>query len=162
MDPAASSGTTSAVVTRFVASATPRDHCRLRSIFRCSVPPPKRPSASAETHHGNNFRFEVAIPSKKSDPSTYVEVPDQSAPQPATVNPSDVTRVVTPTQTVFTTDYRYRIISGVSPSQASTKPSHMIAHPVIANVVSFDTHFVRQDGFASEKTASERFFDVIR
>ncbi|KAK1492105.1 AT hook domain-containing protein [Colletotrichum cuscutae] len=100
------------------------------------------------------------MPSKKFDPSTYVEVPDQSAPRPATVNPSDVTRVVTPTQTVFTTDYRYRIISGVSPSQASTKPSHMIAHLVIANVVCFDTHFVRQDGFASEKTASERFFDA--
>ncbi|KAI3528549.1 hypothetical protein CSPX01_16150 [Colletotrichum filicis] len=36
----------------------------------------------------------------------------------------------------------------------------MIAHLVIANVVCFDTHFVRQDGFASEKTASERFFDA--
>ncbi|KAK1507541.1 AT hook domain-containing protein, partial [Colletotrichum tamarilloi] len=68
------------------------------STPKSAPPPPKRPSASAESHHGNNFRFEVAIPSKKFDPSAYVEVPDQPAPQPATVNPSDVTRVVTPSQ----------------------------------------------------------------
>ncbi|WQF86035.1 Putative armadillo-like helical, sister chromatid cohesion domain, Scc2/Nipped-B family [Colletotrichum destructivum] len=64
-----------------------------------SAPPPlKQSSASAEAHRGSNFRFEVAIPSKKFDPKAYVDVPDQAVPLPATVNPSDVTRVPTPTQ----------------------------------------------------------------
>ncbi|KAL0933344.1 sister chromatid cohesion protein mis4 [Colletotrichum truncatum] len=35
-----------------------------------------------ETHQKNNFKFEVAIPSKKFDPSAYVEIPDGSVPQP--------------------------------------------------------------------------------
>ncbi|KAK2034968.1 AT hook domain-containing protein [Colletotrichum zoysiae] len=65
-----------------------------------SALPPKQSSTSAEKHRGSNFRFEVAIPSKKFDPKAYVEVPDQPAPLPATVNPSEVTRVATPTQIV--------------------------------------------------------------
>ncbi|KAK1998958.1 AT hook domain-containing protein [Colletotrichum falcatum] len=63
-----------------------------------SALPPKQPSASAEKHRGSSFRFEVAIPSKKFHPKAYVDVPDQPAPLPTTVNPSEVTRVATPMQ----------------------------------------------------------------
>ncbi|WYZ46224.1 hypothetical protein EsH8_IX_000449 [Colletotrichum jinshuiense] len=60
------------------------------STPKSAPPPPKHASANAEIPQKNNFRFEVAIPSKKFDPDAYVEIPDQVA--------SEASAALTPTK----------------------------------------------------------------
>ncbi|KAJ5012641.1 Protein rad9 [Colletotrichum sp. SAR 10_99] len=73
-----------------------------------SQQPPSTPKSSAsyprlssmhpDPHQRNNVKFEVAIPSKKFDPSAYVEVPEHSAPPQPVRKSSKEKEVATPAQ----------------------------------------------------------------
>ncbi|KAF9873199.1 AT hook domain-containing protein [Colletotrichum karsti] len=84
------------------------------------APQPKHTSAHTDTHQRSNFRFEVAIPSKKFDPSAYVEVPDHAAPQP--VRKSNEREVATPTKPLSAQQTPTQAPKPLPPAPAQSTP----------------------------------------
>ncbi|OLN97412.1 Protein rad9 [Colletotrichum chlorophyti] len=70
------------------------------STPKAAPPQSKHTPTNADTQKKTNFRFEVAIPSKKFDPSAYMEIHEESIapPQAAPTREPEVPRVATPTQ----------------------------------------------------------------